>query len=82
MHKFSKKMLKQDGMFRILESTTDLYANIDLPAELQIKTHFEQKFLRKKKPITYLKAVYTGKKSILRRILDALPFFKYDNSAF
>lgn len=82
MHQFSKRMLKQDGCFHVLEADTNIYRKTSLSPELCIKTHFEERFLRENKSITYLKAVYTGKKSILRRILDALPFFKYDNSAF
>jgi len=61
LHEFTKELVKINNL-EILECTDNLYANENISPVLNIKTTYENMFLKEGKPITYLKFRLNGTK--------------------
>lgn len=72
LHFYTKKLLEENGM-EILYATNDLYNSDIVDDILSVKTKYEQDYLSKGMPITYLKFKIDGEKPLVEPA-DIEPF--------
>jgi tRNA (guanine-N(7)-)-methyltransferase len=72
LHFYTKKLLEENGM-EILFATNDLYNSDIVDDILSVKTKYEQEYLAKGMPITYLKFKIDGQKPLVEPA-DIEPF--------
>jgi tRNA (guanine-N7-)-methyltransferase len=63
LHSYTKELLEYNGIVPLF-SHSDIYSGIEIPEILNIKTHYEQIFLKQGKSITYLKFRLPGKEIV------------------
>ena len=54
LHGFTLGVIESKG-YKLLDSTNDLYSQSIQRENIEIKTHYEKKFLKEGLPITYLR---------------------------